>query len=124
MEDTMQHKLGIAMLVGGLLIGATGAIAQNIATAVPAPKGDFVVFTDKAHALSQTARETVRTIADEAGSARHVTLIGRAENVASVKNELMRNGVPAQSIVVKQDRTPIAKADGIDPVERRVEIKF
>jgi hypothetical protein len=97
---------GLAVVVGGLL--ATGAMAQpQMASAVPAPQRDFLVFADK-------------------GSAR-VTLIGRPENVAPVKAELQRHGVAAKAIVVKTEAAlPVAKtADGLsNPIDRKVEIKF
>ena len=92
---------GMAVLVGGLI--ATGAMAQTqIASAVPAASRDFLVFADKGGQLSPTAASTVRTAAAEAGNAR-VTLIGRPQNVAPVKAELERHGLPAQAIVVNTD---------------------
>jgi hypothetical protein len=123
------RNIGIAIIVGGLVMGAAAtASAQNLAYAAPAPKGEFVVFAEKGgHALSPVARDTVRTAATEASSAGHVLLVGRAENIAPVKQELVRHGVPAQAISERQEaRAPIAKAaDGLsDPIDRRVEIKF
>jgi hypothetical protein len=123
------RNLGIAILASGLLVGMTAAAtAQNIASAVPAPKKEFVVFADKgSNTLSPTAASVVRTAATEANGARQVTLIGRAENIAPVKGELVRQGVAPQAIVVKTEtRAPISKSmDGLsDPIDRRVEIKF
>ena len=123
------RNIGMAILAGGLLVGTAGvAMAQNLASAVPAPKKEFVVFTDRGSAvLSPTAAATVRRAASEASGARQVTLIGRAENIATVKGELIRQGVAPNAIVVKQEaRAPIAKPmDGLaDPMDRRVEIKF
>ncbi|MBN9089825.1 MAG: hypothetical protein J0J01_23175 [Reyranella sp.] len=122
-KDIALH--GLAVLVGGLL--ATGATAQTeMASAVPTPQRDFLVFADKGGHLSPTAASTVRTAAAEAGSAR-VTLIGRPENVAPVKAELQRHGVAAKAIVVKTEAAlPVARtADGLSsPADRKVEIKF
>jgi hypothetical protein len=124
------RNYGMAILAGGLLIGtAVTACAQTeMAYSAPAPKGELVVFANKGgSALSPTAVQTVRTAALEANAAGEVTLIGRAENVASVKDELMRQGVPADAIKERHEmRTPIAKAaDGLsDPIDRRVEIKY
>jgi len=123
------RTIGMAILAGGLLVGMAGvATAQNMASAVPAPKKEFIVFTDRGGAaLSPTAATTVRNAAGEARTAPQVVLIGRAENVAAVKGELIRQGVAPQAIVVKQEaRAPIAKpADGLsDPIDRRVEIRF
>lgn len=122
------RNLGIAILASGLLMGLTAAAtAQNMASAVPAPKKEFVVFADKGSTLSPTAASVVRTVAVEASVARQITLIGRAENIAPVKVELVRQGVSPQAIVVKTDaRAPISKSiDGLsDPIDRKVEIKF
>ena len=118
---------GIAIIVGGLLAAGVAAAQTQVAVAVPAPQRDFVVFADKGQALSPTAISTVRAAANEASGARQVTLVGRTENIASVKGELMRQGVPAHAIKVQPEaRAPIAKAaDGLsDPIDRRVEIKF
>jgi hypothetical protein len=123
------RNLGMAILAGGLLVGIAGAaMAQEVASAVPAPKKEFVVFTDRGSgALSPTAAATVRSAAGEASAARQVILIGRAESIAPVRGELIRQGVAPQTIVVKQQaRAPIAKlVDGLsDPIDRSVEIKF
>ncbi len=122
------RNLSMAILAGGLLVGMTGvATAQNVASAVPGPKNEFVVFADKGSVLSPTAAATVRTAASEASTAPQITLIGRPENIAPVKGELIRQGVSPQAILVKQEaRAPIAKpADGLsDPIDRKVEIKF
>ena len=116
---------GMALLAGGLI--ATSAMAQTqLASAVPAPQRDLLVFADKGGQLSPTAVSTVRSAAAEAGGS-GVTLVGRPENVAPVKAELERHGVSAQAIVVKADTSaPVAKtADGLsNPADRKVEIKF
>jgi hypothetical protein len=118
---------GIAILVGGLLAAGAAPAQTNIAAAVPAPKGEVVVFADKGQALSPTALDTIRAAAGEANAASRVTLVGRPDNAAAVKSELVRQGVPTQAIVVQPERrSPIAKAaDGLsDPIDRRVEIRF
>jgi hypothetical protein len=120
---------GMAILAGSLLATsvASGSWAQTqIASAVPTPKRDVLVFADKGGQLSPTAQSTVRTVAAEAKSS-PVTLVGRPDAVAPVKAELERHGVPAQAIAVKRDAgTPVAKtADGLSsPIDRKVEIKF
>jgi len=115
---------GMALLAGGLI--ATGAMPQTqLAIAVPAPQREVLVFADKGGHLSPTAVSTVRTAAAETPS--RITLVGRPENVAPVKAELQRHGVPAQAIVVKSDAgPPVAQtSDGLsNPAVRRVEIKF
>jgi len=123
------RKYTLALVAGGLLMGAAGVVsAQELATAVPAPKGEFMVFTEKgSHALSPTAIATIRNAVNEARSAHQVTLTGSPENVATVKSELVRQGVPADAIVARNDvGVPLPKAgDGLsDPSDRRVEIRF
>jgi hypothetical protein len=102
--------------------------AQELATAVPSPKSEFMVFTEQgSHALSPTAIATIRSAVNDARGARHVTLSGSAENVAAVKSELMRQGVPANAIAARNDLgSPLPKVgDGLsDPADRRVSIAF
>jgi hypothetical protein len=121
----------MAILAGGLLMSAAAtasAQTQLMAYSAPAPKGEMVVFAEKGgQPLSPTAMSTVRRAAGEANATGQVTLVGRAENVASVKDALMQQGVPAEAIKERHEaRAPIAKAaDGLsDPIDRRVEIKY
>ena len=123
------RKYTLALVAGGLLMGAAGvASAQELATATAAPKSEFMIFTEKgSHGLSPTALATIRSAVNEAHNARQVTLTGTPENVAAVRNELVRQGVPASAIVARNDASsPLPKAgDGLsDPSERRVAITF
>ena len=122
------RKYTLALLAGGLLMGVAGAAtAQELATAVPSPKSEFMVFTEKgSHTLSPTAMATIRSAVTDARSARQVTVTGSPENVAAVKGELVRQGVPANAIVARNDTgSPLPKAgDGLDPSDRRVSITF
>lgn len=123
------RKFILALLAGGLLTGiASVALAQDMASAVPAPKSEFMVFTEKGnHALSPTAIAMIRSVADDARQSRHITLSGSAANVAAVKSELIREGVPQSAIVVRSDLDkPLPRTgDGLsDPADRRVVITF
>lgn len=118
---------GIALFVGGLLAAGAASAQTNLAVATPAPARDYVVFADKGQVLSPVAVDTVRAVASEANGARYVTLVGRPDNAAAVKSELVRAGLSANTIKVQPERSsPIAKAaDGLsDPIDRRVEIRF
>mgnify|MGYP003338296369 FL=1 len=120
-------KFGMALLAGGLLMGtAVTAMAQDVAALVPPPKSEFMVFADKGgHALSPTAVATIRAAANSATG--RVTLVGGGEDAARVKEELVRQGVRADAIVVKSEvGSPLPKAgDGLsDPSDRRVTIKL
>jgi hypothetical protein len=116
---------GMAVLVGGLI--ATSAMAQTqMASAVPAPQRDVLVFTEKGGHLSPTAASTVHKIAAEAKASR-VTLVGRPESVAPVKAALEQAGMPAGAIAVERGANANLPrpADGLSqPADRRVEIKL
>ena len=105
---------------------AVTAMAQDVAALVPPPKSEFMVFADRgSHALSPTAVATVRAAANSATG--KVTLVGRSEDAAQVKDELVRQGVRADAIVVKNEvGAPLPKpGDGLsDPTDRRVTIKL
>jgi OOP family OmpA-OmpF porin len=119
-----------AAFVGGIFLASIpAAMAQttNVAYA-PAPRAQYVVFLDSENQVSGAAVNTVRTAAGAAKSATSVRVVGRADNAEAVKDQLVRDGVPAQSIVVlrREASKPLPKpADGIaDPSNRRVEISF
>jgi hypothetical protein len=121
------RKIGIALLAGGILLGTAGmTMAQDLAIAVPPLRNQFTVFADRgSQALSPTAVQTIRLAAGDATS--KVTLSGRAEDVARVKDELVRQGVPADAIFVKTDAgKPLPRTgDGLsDPADRRVTIQL
>ena len=123
------RKYTLALVTGSLLMGTAGvASAQDLATAAVPSKSEFMVFTEQgSHALSPTAIATIRSAVNDARGARRVTLTGSTENVAAVKGELMRQGVPANAIVASNDLgSPLPKAgDGLsDPADRRVAISF
>jgi len=53
------RNLGMAILAGGLLVGIAGAaMAQEVASAVPAPKKEFVVFTDRGSGALSPIRQS------------------------------------------------------------------
>jgi hypothetical protein len=122
------RKYTLALVAGSLVMGVAGvASAQDLATAVAPSKSEVMVFTEQgSHALSPTAIATIRSAVNDARGAR-VTLTGSPESVASVKGELVRQGVPTSSIVARNDlAAPLPSAgDGVsDPGSRRVSISF
>jgi len=121
------RKYTLALLAGSLLMGTAGvASAQDLESAAVPSKSEFMVFTEKgSHTLSPTAMATIRSAVADARSARQVTVTGSPDNVAAVKGELVRQGVPANAIVARNDTgSPLPKADGLDPSDRRVSITF
>jgi hypothetical protein len=120
-----------AILLGGLVAAPLQAsMAQSTEVAFANdPRPGYVVFFDKGTSqLSAIASETIRRAAagtDKAAGL--VRVVGRADHAAAVKNELVRDGVPARSIVVvPKNGNPLpAIADDVsDPANRSVEIKY
>jgi hypothetical protein len=120
-----------AILLGGLFLTPfQAALSQttNVAYAYESRPG-YVVFFDKgAVQLSSIANETIRRAAADADrSAGLVRVVGRADYADAVKNKLVRDGVPARSIVViAGTESPLPTiADGVsEPANRRVEIRY
>ena len=118
-----------AVFIGGIfLTSIPAAMAQTNIAYAPAPRPEYVVFLDSQNQLSGTAVNTVRSAAGAAKSAKTVRVVGRVDNAEVVKKELVREGVPAESIVVlrRESSKPLPKAaDGLgEPANRRVEILF
>jgi hypothetical protein len=121
-------RLTTALAASLLLAPISAAMGQstNIAYA-SAPRADYVVFFNSDGELSPAANKTVQMAAKAAASAGTVHIGGRADHAEAVKAELVREGVPADSIIVlRQTGSPLPQpADGIkDPLNRRVEISF
>src|ERR1700682_5514700 len=93
-----------AVLLGGLCVTPfQAALAQTTSVAYAnESRPGYAVFFDKGTGqLSSVADETIRRAAADAGrSAGLVRVVGRAGYADAVKNELVRDGVPARSIVV------------------------
>jgi hypothetical protein len=122
------QKYTLALLAGSLLMGAGGvASAQDLATAAVPSKSEVLVFTEKGnHALSPTALSTIRSAVNDARGGK-VTLSGSPANVAAVKSELVRQGVPSTSIVARNDvGSPLPNSGGglSDIANRGVSITF
>jgi hypothetical protein len=120
-----------AILLGGLVVAPFQAsMAQSTEVAFANdPRPSYVVFFDKGTSrLSSVADEMIRRAAADADrSAGLVRVVGRADYAAVVKNELVRDGVPARSIVVvpkNGNPLPTIAGDVSDPANRSVEIKY
>jgi hypothetical protein len=122
-----------AIVLAGLVaapLHASMAQSTNVAYAYEnEPRPGYVVFFDKGTAqLSSVADETIRKAAAGADrSAGLVRVVGRADYADSVKNKLVRDGVPARAIVVvpPTDSPLPTIGDGLsNPDNRRVEIKY
>ena len=120
-----------AILLGGLFVTPfQAALAQTTTVAYAnESRPGYVVFFDRGTGqLSSVADETIRRAAADADrSAGLVRVVGRADYAEVVKNELVRDGVPARSIVVVAEtgRPLPTFADGVsEPANRRVEIRY
>jgi hypothetical protein len=116
-----------AVMIGGLFV-ANAALAQtaNLAYATGEPRSEHLVFLDKGNQLPPSATPAVARAASAAKAGRTVMVVGRADQVQVVKQEMLREGAPASAIVVSNDTgKPLPKADVLsDTANRKVEIKF
>ncbi len=119
-----------AVIVGGILTASVpAAMAQStdMAYATPAPRSEVLVFLDRNNAVPGSATGALSMAVVAAQSGKTVEVVGRAEQVAAVTKELVREGAPVSRIVVSEERpAPLPRAaDAIsDPANRRVELKF
>jgi hypothetical protein len=126
------QKLSIAVLLGSLLaVPLSGAMSQSTDeasayTLSPSPRSEYIVFFDSgSNRLSPLAIETVRSAAQAARSARMIELAGRPDYANAVKQELVRQGIPANAISIRPATgRPLQKVGASDPIDRRVEIRF
>jgi hypothetical protein len=120
-----------AILLGGLFVTPfQAALAQTTSVAYAnESRPGYVVFFDRGTGqLSSVADETIRRAAADADrSAGLVRVVGRADYAEAVKNELVRDGVPARSIVIVAETgrpLPSVADDVSEPANRRVEIRY
>jgi hypothetical protein len=108
------RKLCISVVIGGLAMMPLSAMSQNMASAPnAAPKADHMLFVENGNKVPASAK-TVR-------------VEGRADAANAVKQELVKQGAPADKISVRPVAAkPLMKVgDGLsDPTERKVEIKY
>ncbi len=121
------RKLSSAFILAGLALAPVTAMSQELASVPNTPVSDHMVFMDKGDTrVPSSAMETIRNAADAAKSA-PIRIEGRVDHANAVKQELVRQGAPAEAITVRPTPTkPLVKVgDGVaDPTERRVDIKF
>jgi hypothetical protein len=122
------RKFSIAVVIGGLAMMPLSVMSQNMASAPnAAPKADHMLFMDNGSKVPASAMETVRSAADAAKAQKAVRVEGRADLANAVKQELVKQGAPADKISVRAIAAkPLVKVgDGVsDPTERKVELKF
>ena len=97
------RKLQIStILLGGILLAPfQSAVAQEIAYANKSTPGYVIFFSNGPAHLSSVASETIQMAASDADrSAGLVRVVGPVGYATVVKDELVRDGVPARAIVV------------------------
>lgn len=121
------RKFSSAFILASLVVGSGTAMSQEIASAPAASVSDHMVFMERSDTrVPASAMETIRSAADAAKSA-PILIEGRTNHANAVKEELIRNGAPAEAITVRPTSAkPLVKVgDGLaDPTERRVDIRF
>ncbi|TAJ39806.1 MAG: hypothetical protein EPO67_00640 [Reyranella sp.] len=122
------RKLCISVVIGGLAMMPLSAMSQNMASAPnAAPKADHMLFVENGNKVPASAMGTVRSAAEAAKEQKTVRVEGRADAANAVKQELVKQGAPADKISVRPVAAkPLMKVgDGLsDPTERKVEIKY
>jgi hypothetical protein len=124
-------QIGAIVLSAFVVAPVQASIAQSPQMAYASEsRPGYVVFFDRGHGrLSGVAAETIRSAARDADrTAGPIRVVGRDDYAAVVKDMLVRDGVPARSIIVVPPRgdnpLPVI-ADGVsDPTERRIEIHY
>lgn len=122
------RKLCIAVAIGGLSMIPLSAMSQNMASAPnAAPKADHMLFMENGNKVPASAMSTVRSAAEAAKEQKTVRIEGRADVANAVKQELVKQGAPADKISVHPVAAkPLTRVgDGVsDPTDRKVEIRF
>ena len=109
----MQKYRIVAVMLGSLfLVSPAMAQSTHLAYATGEPRSEAMVFLEKA---SKAAK---------AGKTIH--LVGRSYQAEIVKQEMIREGAPANAIVVaREPAKPLPKVDSLsDTQSRKVEIKY
>lgn len=123
----MQKYRIAAVMLGGLFL-ASPAMAQstNLAYATGEPRSETIVFLQKGNVLPPSAAPMVSNAITAARSGRTVHLQGRTDQAEAVKQEMIRDGAPANAIVVAHEpvRT-LPRVDSLsDSASRTVAIKY
>ena len=122
------QKYGIAAVLAGGLFLAPSVMAQSthLAYASGEPRSEYMVFLEKGNNLPKAGVPAVRTAANAAKAGKTIHVVGRADQAEVVKQAMIREGAPANAIVVANEpNKPLPKADPIsDTPSRKVEIKF
>ena len=116
-----------AVVLGGLFL-ASPAMAQstNLAYATGEPRAESMVFLERGNVLPESAVPLVSKATKAAKAGKTIHLVGRADQAEIVKQEMIREGAPANAIVVAREPVKtLPKVDSLgDASSRKVEIKY
>ena len=114
-------------MLGGLFL-ASPAMAQstNLAYATGEPRSEYMVFLEKGNVLPESAVPMVNKASKAAKAGKTIHLVGRADQAEIVKQEMIREGAPANAILVaREPQKALPKVDSLgDASSRKVEIKY
>ncbi|MBY0317498.1 MAG: hypothetical protein K2X72_02120 [Reyranella sp.] len=123
----MQKHSIAAVMLGGLFL-ASPAMAQstNLAYATGEPRSETIVFLQKGNVLPPSAAPMVSNAITAARTGKTVLLQGRTDQAEAVKQEMIRDGAPANAIVVAHEPVKsLPKVDSVsDSASRTVAIKY
>lgn len=110
------QKLSTALVIGGLALMPLSAMAQDLASApaaTPVMRSNHMVFMESdSTRVPASALETVRSAAEAARQA-PIRIEGRADYANAVKQELVRQGAPANAVSIRAvPAQPLPKAAG------------
>jgi len=116
-----------AVVLGGLFL-ASPVMAQstNLAYATGEPRSEYMVFLEKGNVLPESAVPMVSKASRAAKAGKTIHLLGRADQAEIVKAEMIREGAPANAIIVAREPVKaLPKVDSLgDASSRKVEIKY
>jgi hypothetical protein len=116
-----------AVVLGGVFL-ASPAMAQsaNLAYATGEPRAESMVFLERGNVLPESAVPLVSKATKAAKAGKTIHLVGRADQAEIVKQEMIREGAPANAIVVAREPVKtLPKVDSVgDASSRKVEIKY
>jgi hypothetical protein len=123
----MQKYRIVAVILGGLFV-ASPAMAQSthLAYATGEPRSETMVFLERGNVLPESAIPMVSKASKAARAGKTIHLVGRADQAEVVKQEMIREGAPANAIVVAHEPSKaLPKVDSLsDTASRKVEIKY
>ena len=123
----MQKYRIVAVMLGGLFL-VSPAMAQSTHLGLRHRRAALgnMVFLEKGNVLPKSAMPMVSKASKAAKAGKTVHLVGRADQAEIVKQEMIREGAPANAIVVaREPAKALPKVDSLsDTQSRKVEIKY